>query len=54
MRVQASIQTAVDLFPRKLAALTPETRLFLQEQRVELMQHKIDLDYDYWTAGAQQ
>ncbi|KAF8560111.1 hypothetical protein OG21DRAFT_1492514 [Imleria badia] len=32
------------------AVLTPEARLFLQEQRVELTQHKIDLDYDYWTA----
>ncbi|KAI9570329.1 S-adenosyl-L-methionine-dependent methyltransferase [Boletus coccyginus] len=32
------------------AALTPEARLFLQEQRVDLVQHKIDLDYNYWTA----
>ncbi|KAF8140523.1 Met-10+ like-protein-domain-containing protein [Boletus edulis] len=32
------------------AALTPEARLFLQEQHVDLVQHKIDLDYDYWTA----
>ncbi|KAG8219580.1 Met-10+ like-protein-domain-containing protein, partial [Butyriboletus roseoflavus] len=32
------------------AALTPEARLFLQEQHVDLVQHRIDLDYDYWTA----
>ncbi|KAN0100387.1 Met-10+ like domain containing protein [Tylopilus felleus] len=32
------------------AALTQEARLFLQEQRVDLVQHTIDLDYNYWTA----
>jgi tRNA (guanine37-N1)-methyltransferase len=32
------------------AALTPEALLFLQEQCVDLVQHKIDLDYNYWTA----
>lgn len=54
MRVQASTQTTVDPFPCKLAALTSETRLFLQEQCVDLVQHKIDLDYNYWTAGVQK
>ncbi|KAG9314128.1 Met-10+ like-protein-domain-containing protein [Chiua virens] len=32
------------------AALAPEARFFLQEQCADLVQHKIDLDYNYWTA----
>ncbi|KIJ66208.1 hypothetical protein HYDPIDRAFT_86188 [Hydnomerulius pinastri MD-312] len=32
------------------AALSPEAQLFLQEQSADLAEHKIDLEYDYWTA----
>lgn len=28
--------------------------MFLQEQQVDLVQHKVDLDYNYWTAGMQK
>lgn len=48
------MRTIVDSFPCKLAALTPEARLFLQEQHVDVVQHTIDLDYNYWTAGEQK
>lgn len=54
MRVQTGAQTVADPFLCKLAALTPEARLFLQEQHIDLVQHKIDLDYNYWTAGAEK
>lgn len=47
-------KSTTDPFPCKLAALTPEARLFLQEQSVDLVKHQINLDYNYWTAGMQK
>jgi len=35
----------------KLAALSPEARTLLINHSAEIVEHTINLDYNYWTAG---
>lgn len=36
----------------KPADLPPDARQFLDAEHAELVTHTLNLDYDYWTAGA--
>ena len=44
----------VDFIEYKLADIPPDAKKFLNEQAKELVEHSIELNYDYWTSGEQK